>query len=95
MKQTRNAFEFNHFNRYKDSIVNNTICSVQPSRKVPPGIGSDLFHLHKILVENKNCYATPRNDVEEISTPFWNELKPDAKLQIQNLLKIFLLIRTN
>ena len=56
MKQTNSSFEVNHIDVYKDSIVDNTILSVQPSQKVAPRkfppltYSKNYFHfLKKIL----------------------------------------------
>ena len=43
-------------------------------------IDSEKFQLRKILVGNKQFYATHRNDVGKVSNPFRMLLKPDAKL---------------
>ena len=49
---------------------------------------SDNIQLCKILVGNKHCYAIHRNDVGNISTPFWITLQPETKLQKQRPTKV-------
>ena len=42
----------------------------------------------QILVKYQSCYATHRNDVGQISTPFCIRLEPNAKLQTQRPTKV-------
>ena len=46
------------------------------------------IQLSKIVVEDKHCYATHRNDFRNIYTAFRNRLKPDAKLQTKRPNKV-------
>ena len=41
-----------------------------------------------ILVKYRTCYATHKNDVGQIATPFRIRLKPNAKLQTQRPTKV-------
>ena len=41
-----------------------------------------------ILVKYRTCYATRKNDVGQIATPFRIRLKPNAKLQTQRPTKV-------
>ena len=40
------------------------------------------------LVKHQHCYATHRNDVRKMATPFTFRLEPNAKLQIQRPTKV-------
>ena len=41
-----------------------------------------------MLLKYKTCYATPKNDVGKISTPFRIRLKPNAQLMTQGFSKV-------
>ena len=56
---------------------------------------NEYLKLCSILVKYQNCYATYRNDVGQIATPFRIHLKPNAKLQTQRLSKILFIIGKN
>ena len=43
----------------------------------------EYLQLCSILVKYRSCYATQKNDVGQIATPFRVRLKPNAKLQTQ------------
>ena len=49
---------------------------------------SEYIQLCQILVNNKECYATHKNDVGKICTPFRIRLKPNANLQTQRPTKV-------
>ena len=48
----------------------------------------EYLKLCSILGKYQNCYATHRNDVGQIATPFRIRLKPNAKLQTQSSTKV-------
>ena len=52
--------------------------------------GFKYNRLCKIFVENRDCYATRRNDVGKVSTPFRIRLKPVSNLQTQKHTTFFL-----
>ena len=48
----------------------------------------EYLQLCSILVKYRTCYATHKNDVGQIATPFRIRLKPNAKLQTQRPTKV-------
>ena len=48
----------------------------------------EYLQLCSILVKYRSCYATHKNDVGRIATPFRIRLKPNAKLQTQRPTKV-------
>ena len=48
----------------------------------------EYLKLCSVLGKYRNCYATHRNDVGQIATPFRIRLKPNAKLQTQRPTKV-------
>ena len=48
----------------------------------------EYLQLCSILVKYRTCYATHKNDVGQIATPFRNRLKPNAKHQTQRPTKV-------
>ena len=44
---------------------------------------TECITLCNMLLENKPCYATHKNDLGKISTPFRIRLKPNAQLPTQ------------
>ena len=48
----------------------------------------ESLQLCSILVKYRTCYATHKNDVGQIATPFRIRLKPNAKLQTQRPTKV-------
>ena len=48
----------------------------------------EYSRLCSILVKYRTCYATHKNDVGQIATPFRSRLKPNAKLQTQRPTKV-------
>ena len=48
----------------------------------------EYLQLCSILVKYRTCYATHKNDVGQIATPFRIRLKPNAKLQTQRPAKV-------
>ena len=68
MKKTNSSFEVNHFDLFKGAILNSTVCNVQPSQKIAPGVFALLPHseenlqfLKKLLFQNSDL-----NDFEHI-----------------------------
>ena len=53
----------------------------------------EYLKLCSILVKYRNCYATHKNDVGQIATPFRIQLKPNAKLQTQRPTKVLIRYR--
>ena len=48
----------------------------------------EYLQLCSILVKYRNCYATHKNDVGQLATPFRIRLKSNAKLQTQRPTKV-------
>ena len=49
---------------------------------------TEYITLWKMLPKSETCYATHKNDVGKISTPFRIRLKPNAQLTTQRLSKV-------
>ena len=49
---------------------------------------TEFITLCNLLLEHKTCYATHKNDVGEIATPFRIRLKPNADLITQRPFKL-------
>ena len=56
---------------------------------------TEYVTLCTLLVKHKNCYATHKNDVRKIETPFRIRLKPNAQLLKQRPSKVPTLYREN
>ena len=56
---------------------------------------TECITLCNMLLKYKTCYATHKNDVGEISTPFRFRLKPNAQLITQRPSKVPIHYRTN
>ena len=55
----------------------------------------EYLQLCSILVKYRICYATQKNDVGQIATPFKIRLKSKAKLQTQRPNKVLFIIEKN